>query len=130
MCLCVCVFTGSTDGHADGSIFPLSAEYSRCDPVFEDDLDGGNWRRHRGLHHRPYVLLHGKPVTIAHNLTRTHLSFFLYRCSHLLLFSCKIALRRHDLLCILGCSHTYIFFYYYFCTQLLLPFLFGLFGQV
>lgn len=64
--VCVCVFTGSTDGHADGSIFPLSAKYSRCDPVLEDDLDGGNWRSHRIIRHCPYVLLHSKAVTIVH----------------------------------------------------------------
>lgn len=52
--------TGSTYGHHHGRLPAMSAEHPGGDPVPQDDLVGGRWRRLGNLHHCLHVLLHGQ----------------------------------------------------------------------
>lgn len=49
--------------HSDGRLPALHPEHLWSDPLPQDDLAGGNRRRHRDLYHRLHVLHHGERVT-------------------------------------------------------------------
>ena len=49
--------------HSDGRLPAVHPEHLRRDPLPQDDLVGGNRRRHRDFHHRLHVLCHSECVT-------------------------------------------------------------------
>lgn len=71
-CLLIGDLSGSSYGHCDGCLSAVHAEHPGGDPLPQDDLAGGHWRRPGHLPHRLYVLLNGVSLTLSPDPSETH----------------------------------------------------------